>query len=200
MSDTLSMEAVVIGGSAGALQVLRLLLPAFSAQSPPVVIVVHLPNSPPSLLPQAMKRYCTVPIKNAEDKELLAPGTVYFASPGYHLLIETDRSFGLSVDPPVHYSRPSVDVLFESAAYVYGPALAGILLTGASEDGAYGCQCIVEAGGTLIVQTAETALCSTMPASALARCTPQYQLEPEEMPAVLQQIKMATHGAAKPHG
>jgi two-component system chemotaxis response regulator CheB len=97
------------------------------------------------------------------------PGTLYVAPPNYHLLLERGRSFALSVDPPVLFSRPSIDVLFESAAEAYGPHLAGVLLSGANEDGARGLGRIARAGGLTIVESPATAAVPTMPAAALQR-------------------------------
>jgi two-component system chemotaxis response regulator CheB len=112
----------------------------------------------------------------AEDKEPLVGGTIYFAPAGYHLLLESNRCCALSIDPPVWFSRPSIDVLFESAAAAYASRVMAMLLTGASTDGASGLQSIHAAGGITVVQSPQSAEAATMPAAALARFTPDFIL------------------------
>src|SRR5690606_668384 len=127
------IEAIAIGGSAGAVEALNTLLPALRAGLPmPVFVVLHLPRDGPSLLPQIFQHLCRLRTAEAEHGEPIEPGTVYFAPPDYHLLVDRGPQIALSVDEPVHFSRPSIDVLFESAADLYGPGLLGIVLTGAS--------------------------------------------------------------------
>src|SRR5215510_9745965 len=101
----------------------------------PVFVVLHIPREKPSLLVDIFTPKCELPVREAEDKQPIEPGTVYFAPPDYHLLIDEGPALALSSDEAVHFSRPSIDVLFESAADVYGARLLGIILTGASEDG-----------------------------------------------------------------
>ena len=164
-------EAVVIGASAGALEALSLILPALPADFPlPIMIVVHVPPDKKSVLAELFQAKCAIAVREAEDKEPASPGTVYFAPPDYHLLVEPDRSLSLSIDEAVLYSRPSIDVLFESAADAYGPALIGIVLTGANEDGAKGLRAVADAGGTTIVQSLDGAFASAMPEAAMAEC------------------------------
>jgi two-component system chemotaxis response regulator CheB len=116
-------EAVVIGASAGALEALSVILPALPAgYGLPVFVVVHLPPDTRSILADLFQAKCHIPVREAEDKEPIRGGTIYFAPPNYHLLIEADRNVSLSSDEPVLFSRPSIDVLFESAADAYGPA------------------------------------------------------------------------------
>jgi two-component system chemotaxis response regulator CheB len=173
--------AVVIGGSAGALEVLRLIVrelpPSLAC---PVVILIHLPSHS-SGLAELLGSDTSLVVKQAEDKEPMVAGTIYIAPPGYHLLIESQRAFALSVDPPVHFSRPSIDVLFETAADVYGARLIGVLLSGASEDGATGLQEIHAAGGTTIVQSPLSAEVAIMPAAALALFEPTYVWSPNDI-------------------
>ena len=173
--------AVVIGGSAGALEVLRAIvreLPSSLASA--VVIVIHLPSHS-SGLAELLGADTTLTVKQAEDKEPLSAGTIYIAPPSYHLLIETNGAFALSVDAPVHFSRPAIDVLFETARDVYGANLVGVLLSGASEDGAAGLQEIHAAGGTTIVQSPLSAEVAIMPAAALALFEPTYIWSPNEL-------------------
>jgi two-component system, chemotaxis family, protein-glutamate methylesterase/glutaminase len=164
-------EAVVIGASAGAVEALSAILPALPRDFRlPVVAVVHIPPDRPSAMANLFQAKCQIPVREAEDKEPLAAGTIYFAPPDYHLLIEADKSLSLSGDEPVYFSRPSIDVLFESAADAYGPALIAIVLTGANSDGAKGLQAVVEAGGIAIVQDPGDAFASAMPAAAIQMC------------------------------
>lgn len=164
------IEAIAIGASAGGVEALGTLLASLPQTFQlPVFIVLHLPPDRSTMLPQLLSRRCPLPVKEAEDKEPVTPGTVYFAAPDYHLLVEPDRTFSLSRDEPIHYSRPSIDLLFESAAFVYRKHLLGIVLTGASQDGAEGLKQIRECGGAAWVQDPEEATSSTMPAAALAR-------------------------------
>ncbi|HEY0681283.1 MAG TPA: chemotaxis protein CheB [Steroidobacter sp.] len=180
--------AVVIGGSAGSLEVLR---PVVRALPPvidcPVVVVIHLPSHS-SGLAELLGADTPLTVKQAEDKEPLSAGVIYIAPPSYHLLIESGATFALSVDPPVHYSRPAIDVLFESACDVYGPNLIGVLLSGASEDGAAGLQEIHAAGGTTIVQSPLSAEVAIMPAAALALFQPTYLWSPNELASGLSQL------------
>ena len=162
------IEAVVVGGSSGALDALLTILPALPRQlAVPVTIVLHVPPHRSSALAEVLGRSCALQIKEAEDKEALAPGTIYVAPPDYHLLIERDRRLSLSVDPLVHFSRPSIDVLFDSAADAYGASLVGVLLTGANEDGAQGLARIRAGGGTAVVQSPETARSAVMPEAGI---------------------------------
>jgi two-component system, chemotaxis family, protein-glutamate methylesterase/glutaminase len=162
------VDAVVIGASAGGIEALSLLLPALPAGlRPPVFIVLHLPRDRPSLLAEIFARKCMVPVREAEDKEPVAPGTVYFAPNNYHLLVDQGPQLSLSADALVHHSRPSVDVLFESAADIYRERLLGIILTGANDDGATGLAAIHDAGGVAVVQRPDTARAPLMALSAL---------------------------------
>ncbi|MBN8849606.1 MAG: chemotaxis protein CheB, partial [Sphingomonas sp.] len=142
------IEAVAIGASAGAVEALSAILPRLPADYPlPVLVVVHVPADRRSVLATLFQSKCRIAVREAEDKEPVVPGTVYFAPPDYHLQVEADRTLSLSADDPVLYSRPSIDVLFESAADAYGAALAGVVLTGANQDGARGLAAVAEAGG-----------------------------------------------------
>lgn len=164
------MRAIVIGASAGAVQALSRILPHLPAGYPlPVLVVVHVPADPSGLV-ALFGGKCALPVREPEDKEPIAAGTIYFAPSGYHMLVEEDVSIALSVDEPVLFSRPAIDILFQSAADAFGDGLTGIVLTGANEDGAEGASAIVAAGGTVIVEDPEHAYAPAMPAAALARC------------------------------
>jgi two-component system chemotaxis response regulator CheB len=159
--------AVVIGGSAGSVDVLSALLPAFSPScAVAVLVVVHLPRERPSGLVALFAPKCRLSVVEAEDKQPLVPGVIYLAPPDYHLLVEGGEKLALSADEPVHYSRPSIDVLFESAADAFGPALLGVVLSGANHDGAVGLSAIARAGGLALVQAPDEALASAMPRAA----------------------------------
>jgi two-component system, chemotaxis family, protein-glutamate methylesterase/glutaminase len=180
------IEAVVIGASAGGVEALSVLLPALPVTfSPAVLVVLHLPRERPSLLVQIYEKRCALPIREAEDKQPVEPGTVYFAPPDYHLLVEKNRQLALSTDEPVHFSRPSVDVLFESAADAYGKRLLGMILTGANEDGAAGLHAIHRAGGVTVVQQPESAKAPLMVVSALQRNPADFVLTLPEIAALL---------------
>jgi two-component system, chemotaxis family, protein-glutamate methylesterase/glutaminase len=162
------IDAVVIGASAGGVEALSVLLPAVPSKTKAAFfIVLHLPRDKPSLLAEIFARKCALPVREAEDKESVAPGTVYFAPSNYHLLLDRGPQMALSADDLVHHSRPSIDVLFESAAYVYGSRLLGIILTGANEDGAAGLAAVQDGGGITVVQEPETARSPQMILSAL---------------------------------
>lgn len=166
-------RAVVIGASAGGVEALAVLLPALPQDlAVPILIVLHQPRHRPSMIVDIFSARCRVPVREAEDKDPIVAGTIYFAPPDYHLLV--DRGDGqlqlaLSADAPVHFSRPSVDVLFESAADAYGAGVAGVILTGASSDGALGLAAIVDAGGRAIVQDPAATQVPLMPQAALHR-------------------------------
>jgi two-component system, chemotaxis family, protein-glutamate methylesterase/glutaminase len=167
------IDAIVIGASAGAIEALGTLLPLLPAElSVPIVVVVHIPPNRPSLLAELFSAKCQLPVREVEDKADVRGGTIWFAPPGYHVLVERDRTFALSVDEPVNFSRPSIDVLFESAAEVYTNRLLALVLTGANQDGAAGSACVRDAGGLVAVQDPETATASAMPSLAIARGTP----------------------------
>ena len=180
------VEAVVIGASAGGVQALSALSAALPADlRVPCFVVIHLPRESPSLLPEIFSAHCKRPVGEAQDKESVQAGTVYIAPPDYHLLLDRGPALALSTDELVHYSRPSIDVLFESAADVYGKGLLGIILTGWNQDGADGLQAVHRAGGLTIVQNPDTAEAPVMPQAALARTAVDYILNLEEIAALL---------------
>lgn len=166
-------DLLVVGGSAGALEAVVELVGALPLSvACPIAIVLHIPPRVPSLLPSVLARATARPVREAEDKEPLAPHTIYVAPPDYHLLVERDRHVSLSVDEPVHFSRPSIDVLFESAADALGARVAALLLSGSNEDGARGLARVATAGGLALVQDPAAAAFSTMPAAG-ARLAPR---------------------------
>jgi two-component system chemotaxis response regulator CheB len=161
-------DLIVIGGSAGAIEVLAQVLARLTTRfTPAVAIVIHLPAEGPNVLHEIFVGPASPPMKQAEDKEPIRPGTIYFAPPDYHLLVESGRTFALSQDERVHFSRPAIDVLFESAAEAYGERLMGIILSGANADGAAGLRAVASAGGMTVVQALESADMIAMPAAAI---------------------------------
>lgn len=169
-------EAIVIGASAGAVEALGTILPGLpKGFGVPIIVVVHVPPDKKSVMAELFRAKCRVEVVEAEDKMPIQPGVIYFAPPSYHLLVETDKTLSLSGDDPVLYSRPSIDVLFESAADAFDRNLVGVILTGANQDGANGLAAIVEAGGVAIVQDPQTAVAATMPEAAIAAC-PQARI------------------------
>lgn len=164
-----AFEAVVIGTSAGGVEALATLLGALPGTfAPAILTVLHLPPDRATVLPALLARRCARPVKEAEDKEPVQAGTVYLAPPDYHLLVEPDATLSLSRDEPVHYSRPSIDLLFESAAMTWRQRLLGIILTGASSDGAEGLREVRAWGGAAWVQDPQEASSPAMPAAAIA--------------------------------
>ncbi|HEX7871377.1 MAG TPA: chemotaxis protein CheB [Sphingobium sp.] len=165
------IRAVAIGASAGAVQALLQILPTLPATYPlPVLIVVHVPPDRSNALVTLFQGKCRLRVKEAEDKEQAVGGTIYFAPSDYHLLVEDGGTLALSLDEPVNHSRPAIDVLLQTAADAYGPAVAGIMLTGANHDGAEGLRAVADAGGHAIVQDPASAQVPTMPEMALATC------------------------------
>jgi two-component system chemotaxis response regulator CheB len=182
-------EAIVIGTSAGALDALTETLKSLPRDSSlPIMVVAHLPPGRQSLLAELIGARCIMAVREAEDKEPIMAGVVYFAPPDYHLLVETDRRLSLSSDDPVQYSRPSIDVLFESAAEVYEAGLIGVILTGANSDGAHGLRAIVDAGGLALVQRPDLASSAEMPRAALAACPTARAMSLEQLGAYLCEV------------
>jgi two-component system chemotaxis response regulator CheB len=187
------VDAVVIGASAGAVQALSRILPALPADYPiPVLVVVHIPADRSDLLASLFQAKCRLAVKEAEDKEPIVPGLIYFGPSDYHLLVEADRSVSLSADEPVLYSRPSIDVLFESAADAYGSGLVGIILSGANEDGAEGLRAVAAAGGGALVENPAEAFASAMPEAALARCATAQSMSLDAIAAYLVGLRRAS--------
>jgi two-component system chemotaxis response regulator CheB len=183
------IEAVVIGASAGGFEALFAVLKGLPASYPmPLVAVLHLPEAHESRLAELFGYRLSLQVREARDKETLEAGVLYFAPSGYHLSIETDRSFSLSCEDRVSYARPSIDVLFASAADAYGKSLAAVLLTGANYDGAAGLAGIRIAGGLTIVQDPSTAEVATMPEAAIRRMTPDLILTLAEIHSLLRKL------------
>lgn len=181
-----AIDAAVIGCSAGGLQALQQILRPLPADlNIAIVIVSHVAPDGTYLLPHLLGRDCSLPVSEAEEREPVLPGRVYVAPPNYHLLIEPDVTFALSVDARVCNVRPAVDVLFTSAAETYRQRLAGLVLTGANADGAAGLKSIADAGGVCLVQDPETAVAEAMPKAAIASVAGAQVLPLHAIPAKL---------------
>jgi two-component system chemotaxis response regulator CheB len=182
-------KMVVIGGSAGSLEVvIRIVsqLPANGVTS--FVIIVHRKNSADSILQNLLSTKTKLPVKEVEDKEKILPGTIYLAPPDYHLLFENESGFSLDTSEKIHHSRPSIDVTFESAAEIYGSSLIGVLLSGANADGSEGIKKISENKGLTIVQNPISAEVAFMPEQAINKMTPGAILHGHEIATYLQNI------------
>ena len=168
MAGLRPVKAVVIGASAGGVEALLTIFAGLkSGYRLPIIVVLHLPDERRSQLAEVFARRVALPVREAQDKQPIVPGTLYFAAPGYHVSVEHDLSLSLSQEEPVHYSRPAIDYLFESAADVYQQRLAAILLTGANQDGARGLSQVKQSGGLTIIQDPDEAQVATMPRAAL---------------------------------
>jgi two-component system chemotaxis response regulator CheB len=170
---------VVVGTSWGGLAALRCIVGALPAGLPlPVVVVQHRHRDSDTLLQQLLQDRSAIPVSEVEDKEPMRAGHLYIAPPDYHLLIE-EGHFALSTDPPVRFSRPSIDVTFASAAAAVGAGTIGVVLTGANADGAEGLRRIVDRGGRAIVQEPAGAESPVMPTAA-RRAVPEAEVLPLE--------------------
>ncbi|MBU2520720.1 MAG: chemotaxis protein CheB [Proteobacteria bacterium] len=175
-------EAIVIGVSSGGMITLDKILrhlPSDFALS--IIIVQHQHPESDDFLARFLDARCSLTVKEADEKEIIMPGKIYIAPPNYHLLAEKDKTLSLSTNKHVNFARPSIDVLFESAADVFGEKLVGIILTGANEDGSRGLKKIKESGGLTIVQDPDTAAVDTMPKAAIASTKVDYILPLENI-------------------
>jgi two-component system chemotaxis response regulator CheB len=179
-------KCVVIGGSAGCLKVLLHIIPELRHQlNFPIIVVIHRRNDKRSSLDQLFNYHTPLIAEEAEDKMMLENGKLYIAPPDYHLLIEKDHSLSLDCSEKILWSRPSIDVTFQSAAEIFGANILGVLLSGANNDGAYGLECIKKAGGKTIIQHPDNAEIPAMPLAALARLQPDYLLKDKEIAAAI---------------
>ncbi len=183
-------KVIVIGVSTGGTQALKTILSVLPSQfALSVIIVMHRHKDTDGYLEQLLNNECRMCVKQADEKEKIKAGVVYVAPPNYHLLIEDDGTFSMSISGAVNYARPSVDVVFESAAEVYGKGLIGVILTGANRDGSQGLKKIKEAGGLAIVQAPETSEVSEMPKAAIAVVKPDYVLPLEKIGPLLRKLE-----------
>lgn len=193
-----SYQAIVIGTSAGGFEATKKILSRLHGGLQVAVIVVqHLPNRSNDGMVQLLNDISPLPVKEVEDKDPIVPGTVYLCPPNYHLLIEREKCFTLSAEPKVNFSRPSIDVSFESAAEVYRDELIGVVLTGANSDGSAGLRLIKEYGGMVVVQNPAAADYPEMPSAAAAAVEVDAMLTLDEIADFLnEQFAKAgnTHG------
>ena len=177
-----SCKALIIGGSAGSLDVLLKILPLISLTLTfPIIIVVHRKQGTNSLLSDLLSSKTLLKVKEVEEKEMILAGTIYIVPSDYHLLIEKDYTFSLDYSEKVNYSRPSIDVTFQSAAEVYQDKLACILLSGSNADGVNGLITVNRYGGQAVVQDPTSALVDYMPTQAILRAKIDKILAIEEI-------------------
>lgn len=177
-------ELVVIGCSLGGLEAVQLLLAALPPTMPAMAIVQHRLAGEEDRLTRLLRPHSRMPVVEPDDKTPITPGHVYVAPADYHLHVELG-SFALSIDPPVRHARPSIDVLFDSAARAYGVRVIGVILTGASDDGADGAKVLRDRGGILVVQDPATAMSAIAPTAAIARAGADKIRALAEIPATL---------------
>lgn len=179
-------KLIVMGGSAGGFMAYSEIFQSLPAEfGIPIVAVQHMSANSHGLTAKLLNEKCQIKVKEAEDKELIEPQHIYLAPPNYHLYVESKGQLSLSVDGKENHSRPSIDVLFESAADFYGSGLIGVLLTGSNSDGALGLKYIKEKGGLVLVQNPLTALSSTMPKAALEMVSADFILDLKDIPSFL---------------
>lgn len=179
-------RAVMVGCSAGGLSALHELLRGLPVLPVPIILLCHSGSEDMQMFCELLQRSTAMPVAEAEERSQPLPGRVYVAPSGYHLLIEKDGRFALNIDPRVEYSRPSIDVLFESGADAWGPGLVAVLLTGANADGARGAARVREAGGVVIVEDPETAAMPAMPLAALEHAGADYCLPLSDIAALIE--------------
>jgi two-component system chemotaxis response regulator CheB len=185
----INKKAIVIGTSAGGLNAITTILKNLPTDFKiPIIVVMHLPPNINDFWIKNLNSQCKLNVKEADEKEVIKNGHVYLAPPNYHLLIEDDETLSLTVDEKVNFSRPSIDVLFESASDVYKESLIGILLTGSSKDGVIGIKKIKENRGLIIIQDPQTAEYSFMPQAALEVIDADYVLPLEKIEKILTQL------------
>lgn len=180
------LAAIALGVSTGGVAALKQLLGALPAGFPvPILIVQHLGAEAEGTMAALLDGWSALRVKEADPDEQPQAGTAYLAPANYHLQVEPDGRLSLSTDPPVLFARPSVDVLFETAAAAHGPRLAGVVLTGAGSDGSLGLLRIKQMGGLAIVQAPQDAACPAMPAAALRAVTPDHLTTLNDLPELL---------------
>lgn len=182
-------EVLVIGGSAGSIDALLQLFPALPGSlSFAMIIVLHRKNTADSTLTEILAARTRLPVNEVDDKDPVLPGHIYLAPADYHLLIEQTSLFSLDDSEKVNYSRPSLDVTFESAADIYGPSLVGVLLSGANSDGTQGLAAIKKAGGIIIAQKPESAKVAYMPQQAILNTDIDFVFDMPELASFIQRI------------
>ena len=178
----INKQLLIIGGSAGSLEILTFLLPKLILPvTYAIVIVIHRKQASDDLLTGLLQNDCSLPVREVGEKEVIRAGRVYLAPSDYHLLFEKNKSFSLDHSEKINYSRPSIDVSFESASHVFKENVLGLLLSGANQDGTAGLKQIRKMGGKIIIQDPQTASFPYMPTHALQEFLPDAVLAKEEM-------------------
>jgi len=184
-----SCSALIIGGSAGSLDVLLEIFPQLNPDlNFPIILVVHRKASNESLLTDLIRNRTSLQVSEAEEKELLTAGKVFIAPADYHLLIEEDRSISLDYSEKINYSRPSIDVTFQSAAEVFKAGLVCILLSGSNADGVEGLKSVNNFGGKVVIQNPNTAIMPYMPQQAVLQVQPNVVLDGHDMAAFINKL------------
>jgi two-component system chemotaxis response regulator CheB len=161
-------SCIAIGVSAGGMDALSIIIPGLPPAFPiPVVVIQHVSPHSDNYMTRFLDNISAIKVKEVDEKEKIKPGIVYTAPPNYHVLVEEDETFSLSMEGRINFARPSIDVFFQSAADVYGPHLVGVVLTGANNDGSQGIKMVKERGGLAIVQDPHTAEVDGMPRAAI---------------------------------
>lgn len=182
------LQAIVVGCSAGGLNALHVLLAGLPVMPVPVIVLCHSGSEDMRMFCELLQRNTSMPVIEAEERSRPLPGHVYVAPSGYHLLIEQDGRFALNIDERVQYSRPSIDVLFETAASAWGSGALAVLMTGANADGATGAASIRKVGGTVVIEDPQTAAMPAMPLAALQRAGADYCLPLAEIAPLLERL------------
>ncbi len=189
-------KIIIIGTSKGGGQALKTILSALPVEFPlPVVVVIHREKNSDNELSQLLQKVSSLIVVDAEDKQPILPGYVFLAPANYHLLIERTSAqcyFALSTTEPVNYARPSINMLFESAAEAYGNKVIGVILTGTMKDGTHGLTAVKKAGGMAIVQSPETCEASSMPEAAIVAACVDKILPLEEIGLFLAKVGQAS--------
>lgn len=185
--------AVAIGTSWGGLNALRTIFNGLTNPAcPPIFVVQHRHRTADNLLIPLLQQMTTLRVREVENNEQILPATIYLAPPDYHLLVETNLSLSLSIDARIHFSRPAIDVLFETAADAYTNHLVGILLTGSNQDGTNGLRKIKQRGGYTIAQDPTTAEADLMPRTAIETKVIHKVMTLDQIATFLQRLRLDT--------
>ncbi len=192
--NKIEYKVVVVGGSAGSLDIiLKIISNADATGSILYIIVIHRKNDTNSMLPGLFSSRTKLKVKEVEDKDYILPGHIYIAPPDYHLLLENEHTFSLDASEKIYFSRPSIDVTFESVAEIFGASAIGVLLSGANADGAHGLSTIHRAGGFTIVQDPKSAEADYMPRQAIDKLKPDIVISADKIPDFLKNLILTPH-------
>ncbi len=188
------IKAIVLGASYGGMEAIKTIFSELpDAMRIPFLVVLHIGTNKIDTFLVTLNQITPYCVKEAEEKEIIKPGTVFFAPPDYHLQVETPTSLSLSTDEKVNFSRPSIDVLFETAAWVYKHELLGVLLTGSNSDGAKGLKTIQKFGGLTLVEDPETAFAKIMPLAAINLSEPDFILPVKDIAGKIAELTSKPH-------